>query len=352
MKKYNDTVYLVNTFGKEIFLPDIKKRIPFNEFEYEIFALDGEVFNDSQDVKECIRARMIQDVTEQVLAKLTNDNNEQSQQGKQTTVKVEKASLSNPQTIKSSSKDKEELYIVSDLDSSRALSGGDREERIRNLEKGQRTGKKQGVLIDEYETEELMQKAKDKRESFIVEGDTRANPTFDPRFKLNQNTDINLKNIDIEISPAALQKKNEYLEKQAKYVRQNADSEYWKNSSIGRERMAAQQAKLKNKQQNQRISDIRIKEANSNPEINPLFSENFENQIVSETIDPNDTFNPLLHDILAEDAITEVQTKVKTNPVNKTTDKQKKATANKKPNTTTKTSKAKTSKAKKKTQKN
>lgn len=306
MKKYNDTYYLINTFGKEIFLPDIKKRIPYNEFEYEIFALSADLFDESQDVKQCIRAKMIQDVTDQVLAKLASSSEEVV---KEPLVEQEtkKASLTNPQTIKPSNKNKEELYIVSDLDSSRALSGGDREERIRNLEGRSRTGKKHSVLVDEYETEDLMRKAKEKRESFIVEGESRANPTIDPRFNLNNKKQtINIDDLNIEVSPEALQKKNEYLDRQAKYVRQNSD--YWKNSAIGRERMAKQQAEIESKKQLQKKTASEYKESNLVPDVNPLFSEDFESKLIADTIDPNDTFNPLLHDILAEDAIEEVDT--------------------------------------------
>ena len=219
--------YLVNVHRTMVSVPDIKKMVPFDPDNYTIWEIDEETFQKSMDLKKVISAKMLVDVTAEVLAL-------KAQQG-ETTPEVASPAAA-PEPVKA-----QETYevfqpksplpptpegmpaptliskphapiMVDEQESSRALSGADANEHLQNVISRLRPGvdtADSSVIVDAHTTKEAALLAEKSRTSYIVEEESRSQLTVDPRFTHNRpaaalspNVDSHLTQLATPTSPA------------------------------------------------------------------------------------------------------------------------------------------------------
>jgi hypothetical protein len=172
--------YIVNNFGKEVVIPDIRRRLP-NE-PNTVFMISEEDYKKSDSIKANIRAGMLSDVTSDVIKNFDSLRNAISN-----SLSRKEIEESITRERKPANDDNKGFKLVDELDYSRALSGSDREERLRNINKSERR----------YETDGIFPKEEKKGgpEFKLTESDSRGNSpnNIDPRMARkpsNQSVDI------------------------------------------------------------------------------------------------------------------------------------------------------------------
>lgn len=206
--------YLVNVHGTVVNCPDIRKNAPWDEDKYIIWHLDDDLYNRSESLKAAIRIGLIVDVTDAILnlqqqgyniEEISFDNlvpqpvnfgSFATQEQIEATV----TAAATGQNIKQEYKTPEGMpspyvmpkaekpIMVDELTTSRALEASDGEAHKRASTPKYRSDvmpKDRGILVDTYDSIDLMNKVEESKLSHIVEPEDRSMPVVDPRLNGN-----------------------------------------------------------------------------------------------------------------------------------------------------------------------
>lgn len=275
--------YLVNVDGRMVHVPDLNKMIPFEAGNYTVWEVDEETFQKSMDLKKLIAAKMIVDVTAEVLA-LKAHQGEGAPQSVDPVVNTDSIATSGAASLPPSPEGMpaptlirrpHASIMVDEYDSSRALSGADAASHLQNAASRLRPGvdsADSGIIVDAHTTKEAAILAEESRTSYIVEEESRAQPRVDPRFSANppviqapfsaaahlppsppvsaptlSDDTIKLNSVLIDrIATAAAesqirkQQTASALSNDRIHQHHNYDPNWWQNSTFARERMADQ----------------------------------------------------------------------------------------------------------------
>lgn len=295
----DDVRYIVNTFGQEVIVVDINGRFPYEEGT--VYMVSEKDFKESSDLKSCIRSGILVDITSQILASIANNKKEDKQLTETGDVEQESStkivseelsiqpqqsslppppSLDSPRVIKT-----RDGFMLSDIETSRALAGADREERLAALNNGTRPGARTGILISEYDSPEQEAMIERQRQSILIKEDNRANlpNSFDPRMTRGKtvNKTINVNGIQIQLPEEAVQKKNQSIANAINSSLENTQTNqrslnnpfWWQNSSIATERMFNQIMESRNRQTINNNEDYRLQKPSATLTTNPILAQ-------------------------------------------------------------------------------